>query len=138
MIEKGLRAQPFTDTILREMAINFPQGKSYFKAALSPYQQPPDASELLEIPGIDPERVRLYGKPFLTLIRTSHNAYERMMQKEEDCPCDPNHQNVIDISSDEDYGDDADLDELGNDGSQEERSQYFPGPDVEAFNARCT
>ena len=60
------------------------------------------------------------------------------MQDQEDTPHDPNHQHVIDISSDEDYGDDADLDELANDGSQEERSQYFPGPDVEAFNAQCT
>ena len=59
------------------------------------------------------------------------------MQGLEDRPRDPNHQNVINISSDEDYGDDADLDELANEGSQDERSQYFPAPDVEAFNARC-
>lgn len=59
-----------------------------------------------------------------------------MMQGQEDTPCDPNHQTVIDISSDDDCGDDADLDELANDGSQEERSQYFLGPGVEAFNAR--
>ena len=28
MIDRSLRAQPFTDSILREMAINFPKGKS--------------------------------------------------------------------------------------------------------------
>jgi len=27
MIDRSLRAQPFTDSILREMAINFPKGK---------------------------------------------------------------------------------------------------------------
>ena len=27
LLEKGLRAHPFTDAMLREMAINFPQGK---------------------------------------------------------------------------------------------------------------
>ena len=26
LLEKGLRAHPFTDAMLREMAINFPQG----------------------------------------------------------------------------------------------------------------
>lgn len=60
------------------------------------------------------------------------------MNEKEDRPRDPNHQNVIDISSDEEFGDD-DLDELANEGSQEEqRSQYFrPPPDVERFNAQC-
>lgn len=61
-----------------------------------------------------------------------------MMRQQEDHPLDPNHQNVIDISSDEDYNDDADLDELGNDDWQEVQSAYFQAtPDVEAFNAKC-
>ena len=61
-----------------------------------------------------------------------------MMQQHEDRPLDPNHQNVIDISSDEEYGGDADLDELANDDSHEEQSAYFHvSPDVEAFNAKC-
>ena len=61
-----------------------------------------------------------------------------MMRQQEDHPLDPNHQNVIDISSDEDYSDDADLDELGNDDLQEVQSAYFQiTPDVEAFNAKC-
>ena len=61
-----------------------------------------------------------------------------MMRQQEDHPLDPNQQNVIDISSDEDYSDDADLDELGNDDLQEVQSAYFQAaPDVEAFNAKC-
>ena len=60
------------------------------------------------------------------------------MRQQEDHPLDPNHQNVIDISSDEDYSDDPDLDELGNDDLQEVQSAYFQAtPDVEAFNAKC-
>ena len=59
------------------------------------------------------------------------------MRQQEDRPLDPNHQNVIDISSDEDYSDDADLDELGNDDLPEMQSAYFQAtPDVEAFNAK--
>ncbi len=96
-----------------------------------------DETELLEIPGIEAERVKLYGKRFLKLIRNHHNRYEAMLKEKEDRPCDPNHQTVIDISSDEEYGDD-DLDELADDASQEEqRSQYFrPPPEVERFNAQ--
>lgn len=56
-----------------------------------------------------------------------------------DPPNDPNHQNVINISSDEEFADDYDLDDfMGEDGSQEERSTYFhAAPEVDAFNARC-
>ena len=93
---------------------------------------------MLEIRGIDPERVRLYGKQFLKLIRSHSDQYEAMMRDKEDRPCDPNHLTVIDISSDGDYGDD-DLDELADEGSQEDRrSQYFKPPlEVERFNAQC-
>ena len=93
---------------------------------------------MLEIPGIDPDKVERYSKQFLKLIEDSHRGYEDMMQRQEDRPQDPNHQNVIDISSDDDFGDDGDIDELGGDeDSQGERSHYFQHPpDVEAFNVR--
>jgi len=73
----------------------------------------------------------------LKLIRNHQSRYEAMLKEREDRPRDPNHQTVIDISSDEEYGDD-DLDELADDASQEEqRSQYFrPPPEVERFNAQ--
>lgn len=82
--------------------------------------------------------MKLYGKLFLKLVRQAQQGYEDMMRQEEDHPLDPNHENVIDISSDKEYGDDEDLDELANDDSHEEHSAYFQAaPDVEAFNAKC-
>lgn len=123
LLAKNLAQAPFTDSMLREMAINFPQNEK----------------ELLEITGIDPERVRLYGKKFLALIREAHHGYEQMIQPREDRPQDPNHQNVINISSDEDFGDNEGLDKSEDDeDSPEERSVYFAqDPEVEGFNARC-
>ena len=96
---------------------------------------------MLDIPGIDPDKVSRYGKRFLRLIKDSHQGYEAMMRQQEDRPMDPNHRNVIDISSDDDdaeYG--SFNDDLGFDGgSQEERSTYFQAaPEVDAFNARRT
>ena len=82
--------------------------------------------------------VDLYGNRFLKLIRQAQRGYKDMMQQQADPPLDPNHQNVIDISSDEAYEDDAELDELANDDTHEEQSAYFrAAPDVEAFNAKC-
>lgn len=93
---------------------------------------------MLEIPGIDPDKVERYGKQFLQLIRNAQHGYETLMQQQESCPLDPNHINVIDISSDDDYGGDEDFDELGGENcSQEEQSSYFQAPpEVDAFNAR--
>ena len=60
------------------------------------------------------------------------------MRANEDRPQDPNHRNVINISSDDD-GDFEAFDELeGDSASQEERSSYFrTAPEVDAFNAQC-
>ena len=136
-MDKGLRAHPFTDSILREMAINFPQSKPADFLPLFLYLTEPDESELLEIPNIDSDKVGRYGKMFLKLIKEAHRAYEAMMQQQEDCPQDPNHLNVIDISSDDGYGDGDDLDDFDLDeDSLGERSQYFPADDVNAFNAQ--
>lgn len=95
--------------------------------------------EMLQIPGIDPDKVERYGQRFLKLIRSSQKGYYELKQQQEAPPEDPNHQNVITISSEDEFADDCDLDEfLGEDGSQEERSSYFrAAPDVDAFNARC-
>lgn len=91
---------------------------------------------MLEIPGIDAEKVELYGRSFLKLIRDFQQSYESMMQRQEDRIQDPNHMNVIDISDDEDMGSN-DLDDLDDDDFAKERSSYFPSRDVEAFNAQC-
>ena len=132
MMKMGLKQQPFSDTVLREMAINFPQS----------------IEELSSIEGIDPERVRVHGNRFLKLIYEANKNYEAMMRAQEDRPADPNHKNVVEISDDED-DDDDDEDHAEFQLSQEfsdvefdeaETSQYFAGDhmdsDVEDFNAR--
>ena len=92
-----------------------------------------------EIPGIDLDKIDRYGKRFLKLIRASQQIYESMMRQQEDRPQDPNHQNVIDISSDDEFMDDGTFDDFDDaHGSQEERSSYFQvAPEVDAFNAQC-
>lgn len=93
---------------------------------------------MLEIPGIDPNKVEVHGKEFLKLVHEAHRSYEAMMQREEDRPQDPNHQNIICLSSDDDFEDGNGLDDLeGDDESVEGRSNFFqPSPDVIALNAR--
>lgn len=100
LIEKGLRNQPFSDTILREMGLDLPQGKD----------------ELLKIPGINADMVELYGKRFLRVVQKYREIYghdsppskgqiasRRVVQEDDDyddgedqMPMDPNHQ-VIDL-----------------------------------------
>ena len=94
---------------------------------------------MLELPGIDPDKVRRHGKRFLKLIRSSQTQYEKMMQQNEDRPQDPNHHLVIDLSSDDD-DDDIENGASADDEPppQGERSQYFQSQsDVNAFNAQC-
>lgn len=93
---------------------------------------------MLQIAGIDPDKVRRYGKKFLRLIRTYEAGYEQNLLLNEDRPQDPNHETVVIISSEdeaEDYGLDFD-DELG---SPDERSSYFHvAPEVNEFNAKVS
>ena len=93
---------------------------------------------MLEIPGIDPQKVGIHGKEFLRLVREAHRNYEAMMQREEERPQDPNHQNIIELSSDDEFHDQNGLDDFeGDDDSADERSRFFqPSPDVVALNAR--
>jgi len=96
---------------------------------------------MLEIRGMDPEKVQYYGGRFLDLVRTAHVVYETQMQEVESPVEDPNHEIVINISSDDDNADhpaytheDVDLD---NDTSLKETSHYFkPSAEVAAFNAQ--
>ena len=94
---------------------------------------------MLEISGIDREKVEIHGKEFLKLVREAHGSYEAMMQREEDRPQDPNHQQIIELSSDDEFEDGDELDDFeGDDESVEERSHFFqPPPEVVAMNARC-
>jgi hypothetical protein len=107
--------------------------------------------EMLQIPGISPEFVRLYGKKYFRLIKEEHAHYESILQEQEDKPQNPHQQNVIDLCDDEDDGEDS-TDQYGLDegvaypsidvpGSQQsqERSRFFEtsnSKDVEEYNRR--
>ena len=99
----------------------------------------PDETQMLEIPGIDPVKVELYGKQFLKIVREFHQAYEEMIQQKEDRPQDPNHENVINISSDEEYADGAEFEDSSDeDDAVGQRSSYFQqSSEVAAFNRQC-
>ena len=91
---------------------------------------------MLTISGIDPEHVQLYGDRFLKLIRSTHQNYASMMG-DDYRPFDPNHHNVIDISSDEEYQAEEDVNDEDGEDWQEETSSYFQqSQDVRAFNDR--
>ncbi len=79
---------------------------------------------MLDIPGIGQEQVNRYARKFLPLVQKACQHYEEMMGSERR-PQDPNHQNVISISSDEGEFDlDAGSDDLGQSkASQGELSQ---------------
>jgi bloom syndrome protein len=116
-IKKGLRQPPFSDTILREMGLDLPG----------------NADEMLAIPGINPDMVKLYGNPFLQLVDNSKKMFadmgetplprnqlsrrpphQRIIEDEdedEDEPMDPNHRNVIDLCSDDDGDGSAEADD---------------------------
>lgn len=123
LFSKNLRSPPFSDTVLREMAIQFVK----------------DEDEMSQIPGADPAKVKLHGKPFLKLLRTFESNYRAAMQTRETAFNDPNHQNVIDLVSDDDDDEYGSLDEsdLDQEDDEDQRSSYFkPNPRVAAFNAQ--
>lgn len=115
VVAKSLRAAPFSDTILREMGIRFTCS----------------LEEMLEIPGIDLEKVSLYGKRFFKLIKSAENSYHGMMSNDADRPMDPNHQTVhkvVDLLSTEDEQEDmADENDESPPSSPQEQSSYFQG-----------
>lgn len=128
LLAKSLRGPPFTDIMLREMAIRFTRTES----------------EMIEIPDIDPDKVALYGKVFIKLVKDFHLSYiEMMQQQEEERPADPDAQNVIDLVSDEeeaDYGSSIGASDFEEEADEGESSNYFqphePVAKVAAFNAR--
>ncbi|KAL5048274.1 hypothetical protein BDW71DRAFT_178265 [Aspergillus fruticulosus] len=88
VMDKGLRNQPFSDTILREMVMVFPK----------------DKREMLRIPNIDPDKVHRYGDKILKLIRDTQQRLSELKQEGDDVDGvvpDPNHHNVINVSDDE-------------------------------------
>ncbi len=97
---------------------------------------------MLRLPGIDADKVRLFGKSFCKLISTAHANYEGMMSKD-DQPADPNHQVVINLSSDDDDNQ-VDEEEYENAFDDEdlplgEKSGYFqPAPELDDLNVPGT
>ena len=68
------------------MAINFPKGVFAYVLCTPITKSRIDKSEMLEIPGIDPDKVERYGHTFLRLIKTCHEGYELLMNQLEDRP----------------------------------------------------
>ncbi|KAK7615992.1 P-loop containing nucleoside triphosphate hydrolase protein [Phyllosticta citricarpa] len=134
VVKRGLSKKPFTDTVLREMAIQFPSS----------------LDEMGEIKGILPEMVRLYGGRMLELVKRCKEFYEESMARQaesEHVPADPNHEVVVVISDDEarreveeeeeeEEEDDFDLDEDSGPASEMRSSYFQEDPEVAAFNAR--
>ncbi|KAL4887179.1 hypothetical protein BJY04DRAFT_213132 [Aspergillus karnatakaensis] len=92
MIEKNLRNQPFSDTILREMVMVFPR----------------DETEMLRIPDVDADKVRRYGDRILKLLRDAQRRYNELKKEQDDVDGvvpDPNHHNVVNISSSDEFSD---------------------------------
>ncbi|KAL4869058.1 hypothetical protein BDV12DRAFT_88620 [Aspergillus spectabilis] len=118
VIQKGLRNQPFTDTILREMVMVFPI----------------DESEMLRIPDIDADKVHRYGGKILKLLRDTQRRYSELKKERDDVDGvvpDPNHHNVVNISSSDDYSDFDDFMDQASTLLPDNpvvTSQYFPRP----------
>ncbi|KAF2121812.1 P-loop containing nucleoside triphosphate hydrolase protein [Lophiotrema nucula] len=153
LLEKNLRSQPFSDTVLREMGLDLPMTED----------------ELLAVPGIRPEMAELYGKRFFKLIRAAKEFYgehrptprhllprRRPVEvnddddEEEQRPADPNHQVVVDLCSSEpeeepeenEFDDDEGLLDIEpeDDNQFNEASHFFAptrvDPRVEEYNRR--
>lgn len=125
MIDRSLSIVPFPDTVLRLMAINFTD----------------TPEKMSKIPGINAEKLLLFGKPFCKLVKDCKRSYDEILAQADEQPVDPNAQNVIDLVSDDeeedDYGSLGPSDLEDDDDDQGEPSSYFrPSEKVAAFNAK--
>lgn len=120
MVQQTLKKVPFPDTILQKMGERFPK----------------DKEELLEIEGIDPNKVEHHGNWILERIKQAADQYYTLVAEQRERPvCDPNHQ-IVDLVSDDDEDDrrmnelaEAEDEEEASDLSQQEQSSYFPQRD---------
>jgi bloom syndrome protein len=102
-----------------------------------------DLSELAAIPNIDQDKVQRYGRQILRLVDNAKRRYAELTQDAQDADTDgivpdPNHHNVINLSSSDEYSDDDDLfvDQASNfdfpvddnPATQDITSRYFPPP----------
>merc|ERR1712093_105717 len=126
----GARRPFFTESNFRDMAITFPNS----------------VEAMRQIPDINVERVDAYGKSFLPLIKQFQNGFTEVMggrrEQDQDEDMDTNHQNVIDLVTDDEGGDDDEDEEedFGVDEETEaamqqaERSRFFDDPSSGSFS----
>lgn len=104
-----------------------------------------DLSELSHIPGIDQDKVERYGQQILRLVDNAKRRYQELTQDAETSGVvpDPNHHNVINLSSSDEYSDDDlfvdpastfDLDHPMENATQDITSRYFPPPPSPGFD----
>jgi bloom syndrome protein len=102
-----------------------------------------DLTELSAIPGIDQDKVQRYGRQILALVENAKRRYLEMTQEAETSGVvpDPNHHNVINLSSSDEYSDDdLFMDEVSafnldnpistapSNAAENITSRYFPAP----------
>ena len=98
-----------------------------------------DLKELAAIPGIDHDKVKRYGRPILRLVDNARRRYQELRHDAESNGVvpDPNHHNVINLSSSDEYSDDdlfidqastLDLDQHMEESTEDLTSRYFPPP----------
>lgn len=98
-----------------------------------------DISELSAIPGIDSDKVKRYGRQILRLVDNARRRYHELKDEAESNGIvpDPNHHNVINLSSSDEYSDDdlfvdqtstLDLDYQMENPPDNITSRYFPPP----------
>lgn len=96
-----------------------------------------DLSELSDIPGVDQDKVQRYGKQILRLVDNAKRRYQELKQEAGTSGVvpDPNHHNVINLSSSDEYSDDDlfvdpdstfDLNHPVETNTQDITSRYFP------------
>jgi bloom syndrome protein len=115
----GNKKAYFTESNFREMAISWTM----------------TLEDMRELPSINPENVTKFGKRFIRLVENFHKGYEEAMSANEDRDIDKNHQNVIDLCSDEDdFTEDEDDDDHMSQADQ--LSKFFASADVQNFNEK--
>lgn len=97
VVQNSLRNVPFTDTMLRAMAIHWTEDEQQI---------------MTKVAGADAEKVRLYGRPFCRLIKHIRSAYQDAMGStapatgatadDNGQPSNAHSRNIIDLVSDDD------------------------------------
>jgi len=120
---RGLKRAIFTEKQFREMCIRWTM----------------TVEDLSTIEGVNESKAKQFGGRFVSLIKRFNAQYTDMMEaKGGNRDLDQNHQNVIDLLSDDDEDDEFSHASEEEDEAQGERSAFFAGanPQTQAFNRR--